>query len=902
MSLHVRAWLVALAVMGIFAWACDDDTTRPPTEGQLRSALGVPAAAPRVLILSQSSHLDWDWLHTFDDYYQNSVDAIFTDALQLLTQYHAAPVHYYYSIAEVAYLQRFVAVHPDLIEPLRQVGQDLRIVGGGITSPDNLLPSGEAFIRDYLIGTSWVGDTLGLPVRQAWLPDDFGHDAQLPIVIEALGLQGVGFARVPGVDTTAEYIGTRPPPPDSIAAELLHDGLDFVWQASDGSETLAHWMPRGYCQGDPLLGRALTTVDDIRHVLATNQPASPTPYIFVPIGCDFQPPKANIPSLVQTWNAQQYAATGVWAVEASFDHYEQLVNTHRDALRVRTFDPTPYWTGFYASRPLLKRLHLRATQALLGAEVFGAIADATARQDNSAWITAVHARTAAIDADWAILVPGNHHDFITGTALDPVYQNEQVPRLQQALAQGEAARTNAMSAVAAAITPQHAGAPAVVVFNQLGFARQGLAEVSGATENLLPGATVQPSAEGGTLFVAQVPSLGYATADQAAAAVPSAPQVTLTMSADGGSVVLENAALRATISRVAGWSITSLIDHQSNKETIAAGQVANSFQVYNDDGGLYRFGDEMAGCNLTPDGAPEISGDLTVLESGPLRGRVSATLTIDGQTFTKEYLLGVNEPFVRMRSTGAAPDGTSVLARFPLAGSVDDLVYGTAYHWNREPPARAGNLTFEATHDFLIARFQGSPRAAVFHAGTPAWAAQPDGTIIGALWRNAEQEQCDFYGASGTDADAHTAEYALRVASGIVAPEQGGQLREALAFEIPLQAIVATPAGTLPRSFSLASASPDAALITAAKAGSTDAKTLLLRIEQPTNAPLRVTVRTAVAQRFPPGWRLGVQGRTALETALSPASAAHLAVSGSAQQFDFTAARALTTIVVDGSS
>ena len=127
-------------------------------------------------------------------------------------------------------------------------------------------------------------------------------------------------------------------------------------------------------------------------------------------------------------------------------------------------------------------------------------------------------------------------------------------------------------------------------------------------------------------------------------------------------------------------------------------------------------------------------------------------------------------------------------------------------------------------------------------------------------------------------------------------------MREALAFEIPLQAVVATPAGTLPRSFSLASASPDTAFITAAKAGSADATTLLLRIEQPTNVPLRVAVRTAVAQRFPPGWRLGVQGRTALETALPPAAAARLAVTGSAQQFDFTATRALTTIAIDGSS
>jgi hypothetical protein len=57
-------------------------------------------------------------------------------------------------------------------------------------------------------------------------------------------------------------------------------------------------------------------------------------------------------------------------------------------------------------------------------------------------------------------------------------------------------------------------------------------------------------------------------------------------------------------------------------------------------------------------------------------------------------------------------------------------------------------------------------------------------------------------------------------------------------------------------------------------------------------------VRTAAGQRFPPGWPLGVEGRTALETALSPAAAASLAISGSAQQFGFTAGRALTTVAI----
>ncbi len=896
--------LVAFALVGVIISACGDDSdqTLSPTratEASLRAELGIPPTAGRVLIISQSSHLDWDWLHTFDQYFNLSVDAVLTNALQLLTQYHDAPAHYFYSVAEVAYLQRFVAAHPDLLQTLQQTGPDLRIVGGGMTSPDNLLPSGEAFIRDYLVGKTWVDQNLGLPIHQAWLPDDFGHDAQLPIVLEAMGFQGVGFARVPGVDTSARFSFGAPPPPGSVADQLLHDGLDFVWQARDGSETLAHWMPGSYCQGDPPLHVALPTTDAIRQILAINQPASPTPYIFLPVGCDFKPPKADLLDLVQTWNAQEYPSSGVWAVAATFDHYEQLVNTHRDALRTRRFDPTPYWTGFYASRPVLKIMHLQATQALLGAEIYSAIADAAWRGDENAWLDHVRTHTAAISAAWATLVPANHHDFITGTALDAVYQGEQIPRLQDAIAQGETERTNAITEIATAISPRQAGEQAVVVFNQLGFTRQGVAEVSGPANSLPAAATVQPSAEGGTLFVAQVPSLGYATADSAATTLPDAQQVSITISPEDGTVVMENAALRATLSGAAGWGLVSMIDKHTGREMIAAGSVANAFGVYRDDGGLYRFGDEMDGCNLAPDGALESAvGAATVIESGPLRARVTAQVTLDGQTFEKEYRLVAGEPFLRMRSSGAAASATSVLARFPLAGSIDDLAYGTAYHWHHEAPARAGALSFEATHDFLIPRGQGTPLAAFFHAGVPAWAAQTGGTVIAALWRNAHRERCDLYGASGTDADTHSVDYALRVASGVTDPERGDQLREALGFEVPIQALVAAPSGALPRSFSLASASPASAIITAGKAATADPTTLVFRIYQPTDAPLPVMLETAAPRRFPATWRLGIHAQTALESPLPAAAAARLGLSGSAEAVGFTAARALTTIVI----
>src|SRR5262249_24896768 len=152
---------------------------------------------------------------------------------------------------------------------------------------------------------------------------------------------------------------------------------------------------------------------------------------------------------------------------------------------------------------------LRATRALLAAETFGAIADGIGRREPRAWRAGVHARTAAIHAGWETLVPANHHDFVTGTALDPVYEDEQIPRLTAALASGETERDRALAQIAGAIRPRVADeGETVVVFNPLGFARRGLVEVQGVDSDPAAGASsgelAQASAEGGRLFLARV--------------------------------------------------------------------------------------------------------------------------------------------------------------------------------------------------------------------------------------------------------------------------------------------------------------------------------------------------------------------------------------------------------------
>ena len=57
----------------------------------------------------------------------------------------------YYDTVAGKHLGRNVA------EEIRKVEGQLAIIGGGMVSPDNLLSSGEGFIRNYLLGKLWLG-------------------------------------------------------------------------------------------------------------------------------------------------------------------------------------------------------------------------------------------------------------------------------------------------------------------------------------------------------------------------------------------------------------------------------------------------------------------------------------------------------------------------------------------------------------------------------------------------------------------------------------------------------------------------------------------------------------------------------------------------------------------------
>ncbi|UCC60032.1 MAG: hypothetical protein JSV02_09915, partial [Dehalococcoidia bacterium] len=440
--------------------------SRGEKETSLRQRLGIPDDAERVIIFAESSHWDPNWLLTSEEYFRRLVCPNLDRALdELLSDPRRV-----YSIECVYFLRKYWDYRPDRQETVRTLVNNgrLRLTSSGVTTADTLLPSTEAILRDFLVGQEWLrANGMTQEPRIAYFPDSFGHSPALPSILTAAGFDMAAITRIDGMFFPgADYErNKRFPRPGSSAATLMNGerSLDFIWRGPDGAEVLCHWNAYTYGQGDMLAHRGLVRIylfkasfpdrsdhnvaHKIKRFASQLIPYSRTPYLFCPIGFDFVDPLPDLLELLDRYNRAHYPKTGIWALNAGLDDYLALVDCYRDTLPTLQLDPNPYWTGFYTSRPTLKKQCHELVDKLLTAERLALASGGDPRGQPGA---------NDIEQAWWDAVVANHHDFITGTSPDHVVASEQRPWLERA----DAAATSAIERLlpGAGNAGYHAGA------------------------------------------------------------------------------------------------------------------------------------------------------------------------------------------------------------------------------------------------------------------------------------------------------------------------------------------------------------------------------------------------------------------------------------------------------------
>ena len=167
------------------------------------------------------------------------------------------------------------------------------ICGPWYVLPDELLISGESHIRNYLVGGRILNDA-GRKMKIGYLPDSFGHPAQMPQIVKGLGMDAMVFWR-----------GT----PDFL------EKTEFYWiSPARGISCLCIHMPCGYGNCGNLSGTEDEILDRVKSMVETLGSRSTTDVVLLMNGSDHITGQKNIVNIVKNVNAR---SEGEFQVELS---------------------------------------------------------------------------------------------------------------------------------------------------------------------------------------------------------------------------------------------------------------------------------------------------------------------------------------------------------------------------------------------------------------------------------------------------------------------------------------------------------------------------------------------------------------------------------------------------------
>jgi len=678
-------------------------------EKQLRHRLGIPDDAKQVLVFSESSHWDPNWLLKSEEYFERFVRHNLNSAIEELIK---EPKRIY-SIECIFFLRLYWERYPKKQEIVRELvnSKRLRLTSSGVTTADTILPNTEAILRDLVIGQEWLRENgITQETNLAYFADSFGCTPALPSLIKAAGFECAAITRVDGM----YFMGCdlepkkRFPRQNSTAEQLLikERSLDFVWRDMNGAQVLCHWNAFTYGQGDMLayigasrvyLFRVAFSARSDHHIayrikqyVKKLSNCSRTPYMLCPIGFDFVEPIPDLVVLLDRYNQNHYPKTGVWAINAGMDDYLALVGYYKDKLPVLQLDPNPYWTGFYTARPVLKRQCRKLVDNLLLAEKLSFL------PDNDAMNKTISSKLK--DAWWQAAV-SNHHDFIAGTSPDRVVEEEQMPMLAQAADSVE------------------------LIIDRSKY-------------------------------------------DSIETDVQKSSSESLVWTQKNGIIQIKTMYYDIKLDKNRGGTIIHFKSHSSKTQRNT--EVSAELVSYRDSGGLWRMGFEFAGGIWKESMKASIYSENTQIKEHSNGLEIIGTVKLNGEAIVHRMWFVNDSPVIYCRSEGMAAKKHSVTVRFKTSIFANSLAMDSPGGVVVRPPKRIYNPTFWPYQSFVHLQDDSTEHGIAFLAPLPgAISYQPDGQIELVAMRNATKEK--IFGfiaipgnpAHGHERESYTFEYAF---------------------------------------------------------------------------------------------------------------------------------------------
>ena len=333
------------------------------------------------------SHFHWDreWYRTFQAYRARLVDAV-DRVLDLLA---SDPGYHFLLDGQTVLLEDYLAIRPERHDELARALCAGRLgAGPWYVQPDSLLPSGESHVRNLLFGRR-VGEALGPVSRVGYVPDSFGHPAQLPQIL-------AGF----GIATFVHWRG------DGSAIDAL--GATYRWEAPDGSAVEATLLREGYFNAACLPGDPDEAAEGLAALAARLGDGHGGPVLLMN-GIDHMLPDAHTGAVAEALARRTGGAVRRGLLEHAVGRAGDGLRPFRGELvgaRV-----APLLPGVWSTRTPVKLANRRCEALLEGwAEPWAAL---------GRWLGVADERP-ALRLAWQGVLQNQAHDSICGCSLDAV--------------------------------------------------------------------------------------------------------------------------------------------------------------------------------------------------------------------------------------------------------------------------------------------------------------------------------------------------------------------------------------------------------------------------------------------------------------------------------------------------
>ncbi len=285
------------------------------------------------------THWDREWYLPFAVYRRRLVTLIDT----LLTALPLERGLRFHLDGQMAVVDDYLEARPERLAALRAAAAAGRLsLGPWYTLPDEHLVSGECLLRNLELGLRRAAE-IGPATLIGYLPDQFGHTAQMPQILALRGVRrAVVWRGVPDTD-----LGSR-----------------FRWEALDGTAVSTVHLERGYGHGRALpLGQ-----EELRERLEREawSPAGPwlvmagDDHLHVPIGLDraiaqaaparrtaistLEDYFAALPEPERTWRGELHSAATSFVLKGTLSSRSPLKLEHAAVERLVERHLEPIWT------------------------------------------------------------------------------------------------------------------------------------------------------------------------------------------------------------------------------------------------------------------------------------------------------------------------------------------------------------------------------------------------------------------------------------------------------------------------------------------------------------------------------------------------------------------------------